>query len=213
VTDINGGPDRQTPPRTRKRDSHIWEREAQDWYREPAWCSERLFQVEEFDGPINDPACGLGTIIEAASRAGFDTSGGDLVDRGYDGTKVEDFLTSTWPRVNIVSNPPFDIAARFVRHALDVTARKVAVIFPTARLNAANGPKGKYWIRGLPLRRVWLMTPRPSMPPGHVIAGGKKASGGRPDFCWLIFEKGWEGSAELRWLHRDSEPWWPPEAG
>jgi hypothetical protein len=23
------------------------------------------------------------------------------------------------------------------------------------------------------------------------------------DFCWLVFERGWEGPAELRWLHRD----------
>jgi hypothetical protein len=160
----------ETAARTplRKRDSHIWNRETADHYVEPAWCSERLFQVETFRGPINDPCCGFGTIPEAAYRAGIGASACDLVDRGYKGGRVEDFFASTWPRDNIVSNPPFDVASQFVLHALKLTGGKVAIIFPTARLNAANGPKGKYWIDGLPLRRVWLLTPRPSMPPGHL---------------------------------------------
>ena len=84
-----------------------------------------------------------------------------------------------------------------MRHAIEVTGLKVAVIFPTARLNAAH------WIRETPLRRVWLLTPRPSMPPGHVIAAGQKAGGGKVDFCWLVFERGHQGPAELRWLYRD----------
>jgi hypothetical protein len=31
----------------------------------------------------------------------------------------------------------------------------VAIIFPTARLNAAR------WLQDTPLRRIWLLTPRP----------------------------------------------------
>jgi hypothetical protein len=27
--------------------------------------------------------------------------------------------------------------------------------------------------------------------------------GGRLDFCWLIFEHGYSGEAEVRWLRRD----------
>src|SRR6266436_4012983 len=118
----------------RERRGHIWERATNDHYVEPAWCSERLFDVEEFYGRINDPCCGFGTIPEAAYRAGIGATACDLVDRGYKGGWVEDFFTSTWPRDNIVANPPFNIAERFVRHALEVTGLKVAVIFPTARL-------------------------------------------------------------------------------
>jgi hypothetical protein len=186
----------QTTP-IRERRSHIWRREANEHYVEPAWCSERLFQEEIFRGPVNDPCCGFGTIPEAAHKAGIGASACDLVDRGYRGGRVEDFFASTWPRDNIVCNPPFNVADRFALHALKLTAGKVAIIFPTARLNAAH------WIEGTPLRRVWLMTPRPSMPPGHVITAGQKPGGGKMDFCWLVFERGWEGHAELRRLHRD----------
>ena len=181
----------------RRRDSHIWGREKHDHYVEPAWCSERLFAVEPFHGNVDDPCCGFGTIPEAAYRAGIGVSASDLMDRGYAGTRIEDFFASTRSRDNIVCNPPFNAAERFALHALKLAACKVAIIFPTRRLNAAH------WIRDTPLRRIWLLTPRPSMPPGHVVAAGVKASGGKQDFCWLVFERGWEGPAELRWLRRD----------
>ena len=113
--------------------------------------------------------------------------------------EATDFFGSIEPRDNIVCNPPFNCAGRFVLHALTLTVRKIAIIFPIARLNAAH------WTAETPLRRVWLLSPRPSMPPGHVIAAGRKPGGGKVDFCWLVFERGWRSAAELRWLHRDGE--------
>lgn len=48
----------------------------------------------------------------------------------------------------------------------------------------------------------YVEPPRPSMPPGHVIAAGEKPAGGKMDFCWLVFEHGYGGSPELCWLRR-----------
>jgi hypothetical protein len=128
-------------PTPRERKSHIWHREAADHYVEPAWCSERLFQVEDFHGAVHDPCCGFGTIPEGARRTGLIASGADLVDRGYAGGVVEDFFASTARHDNIVCNPPFAVARQFVEHALEVAKLKVAIIFPIARLNAAG------WLR------------------------------------------------------------------
>jgi hypothetical protein len=92
-------------------------------------------------------------------------------------------------------------------HALRVVEHKVAIIFPIARLPAAH------WIQSTPLRRVWLLSPRPSMPPGHYLAAGKRAKNGKKDFCWLIFEQGFNGSPEVHWLYRDGKsPRRPPTA-
>ena len=44
------------------------------------------------------------------------------------------------------------------------------------RLNAAH------WLERLPIERVWLLTPRPIMPPGSWIAAGNKPGGGTQDF-------------------------------
>jgi hypothetical protein len=181
--------------------SHIWEREENEHYVEPSWCSRRLFEEEQFIGQIWDPCCGFGTIPEAAKAKGLDCYATDLVNRGYkhlgwagDFLKVNDQEAAP----NIVCNPPFNIFKEFALHALSLgNTQKVAMIVPTARLHAAR------WLAFTPLRRIWLMTPRPSMPPGHVIASGQKPGGGKTDYCWLVWARGYELTAEIEWLRRD----------
>jgi len=182
--------------------AHAWEREANEHYVEPGWCSERLFEEEPFAGQVWDPCCGFGRIPEAAAKAGHMTYASDLVDRGYAGfCGAEDFLkcNDDMASPNIVCNPPFNIASQFALHALSLgNTCKVAMIFPTARLNAAH------WLKGTPLVRVWLMTPRPSMPPGYTITAGEKPGGGKMDYAWLVWERGFTGEAAIRWLRRDA---------
>lgn len=186
---------------TRQKNVHIFPKEPDGWYVEPAWCSKRLFEVEKFTGQIIDPACGVGVILKEALAAGYAISGGDIVRRcrWLDGNfHRRNFLD--WRgriRGSVVTNPPFDHVQEFCTHALAMGATRVAAIMLVRRLNAAH------WLEKLPLRRVWLLTPRPSMPPGAWIAAGNKPGGGTQDFCWLLFERGYPGRPEINWLHRN----------
>jgi hypothetical protein len=67
--------------------AHIWDREDGDWYAEPSWCSQRLFEEEIFSGGIYDPACGMCRILSSALAIDQRTSGSDIVARvpGYPG--------------------------------------------------------------------------------------------------------------------------------
>jgi hypothetical protein len=180
--------------------SHIWQREEHEHYVEPEWCSKRLFEVEKFEGPIWDPCCGFGRIPDAARAAGHFVRASDIADRGYEpegGKIVKSFFDSTLGCKNIVCNPPFDIFQRFATHALSVSTHKVAMIWLVRTLPAAR------WLRQTPLARIHLLTPRPSMPPGHVITAGEKPGGGKQDFCWLVWDKRHTGPATIGWLHRD----------
>jgi hypothetical protein len=181
----------------RPRRSHIFDRDDHDFYVEPAWCSERLFAVEPFVGLIWDPAAGSGTIPRAARAAGLSNFASDIANHGC-GPR-QDFLIASAPAeaFDVVTNPPFRLARAFIERAVALGARKTAVIFPTARLNAAR------WLEPLPLAKIYLLTPRPSMPPGEVIARGERPGGGRMDFAWLVFNHSHSGPPELRWLHRD----------
>jgi hypothetical protein len=185
---------------TRPLNAKVWAREENEHYVEPFWCSERLFVEESFEGGVYDPCCGFGRIVISSLKAGLRGYGSDLIDRGWDSTRTpHDFLSSDDEQHdNIVCNPPFNIADTFALHALKLARRKVAIVFPTARLNAAH------WLRGIPLRRVWLMTPRPSMPPGYTITAGEKPGGGKMDYCWVVFEKHYLGTPEIHWLRRDA---------
>lgn len=166
-------------------------------YVEPTWCSLRLFEEETFHGHIYDPCCGFGRIIAAARAAGYRAGGSDIVDRGGCNGFTDDFFEDNVRRDNFVFNPPFNIAPEFILHALSLAYFKVAAVFPVARLNAAR------WLEETPLQTIWLLTPRPSMPPGHVIASGGKVGGGKSDYCWLVFERKHRSPPELRWLRRD----------
>jgi hypothetical protein len=190
----------QDQPAKRRRRSHIFSRALHDHYLEPEWVDVGLFRSEKFDRRrlLTDACCGIGRVAEAAKAAGYKVEACDIVDRGYPGTKVADFLKRTAPTTQVACNPPFNAVEAFARHALlDLGATKIALICPVARLNAAR------WLKELPLRRVLLLSPRPSMPPAYVILRGEKPKGGRMDFCWLIFERGHNGPAEVGWLHRD----------
>ncbi len=189
---------------TRQLNARVWKRDPDDYYTEEHWCSWRLFEDELFEGQIYDPACGSGRIVRSARMAGYDAYGSDKIKRSSLCREVFDFC-DTWPRrrpkpQNIVSNPPFKIAELFVDLVLERCERKAAMLLPHDWL---TGDDRSRWLETKPLRRVLVMTPRPSMPPGHAIEAGHKATGGKQDFDWYIFEPGYRGRAEVGWLRRD----------
>lgn len=190
------------------RKSAVWKREPHDWYQEPSWCSARLFQVEPFRGGILDPAAGAGTIVKAALSAGHRAEGSDLVIRNPALVTERDWLEACSERFeNIVSNPPFklcdDKRARtypFVQRCLERAERKVALLLPLAWI---TGMERSRWFQQSPLRRIWVLSPRPSMPPGHILAAGKKPGNGKTDFAWYIWQIDYDGQPEIAWLRRD----------
>jgi hypothetical protein len=175
-----------------KRNSHIFERAHNDLYVERPWCSARLFDVERFPGTIWDPCEGTGTIPRIARAAGLKCYATDI-------STGCDFLTTSPPMrgpFSVVTNPPYAIAHKLVERALVLGASKVAFLFPVARVNAAWR-----WLEMLPVTRLYLLTPRPSVPPPTA----KKVGGGRVDFSWIVIDRRHTGPPILGWLHRDGE--------
>lgn len=186
------------PGATKEVKAHAFERQAEEHYVEPEWNDRALFRAEEFIGEVFDPCCGFGRVPLAAREMGLDGNGGDIVDRGFPHVEIADFLAPTFsrPTSNFVFNPPFSLIRPFIEKAVALADRKVASIMQCRRLNAAH------WLRDLPLVKIWYLTPRPSMLPGHLILAGEKAEGGQHEFCWLVFERG-RIPEPPGWLHRD----------
>lgn len=188
---------------TRTKDAHIWQRDALDWYQEPSRCTEQLLSVETFSGNIWDPACGGGNIIKACLARGLDAYGSDIVDRGFGG--VQDFLDPVFDFVNvdnIICNPPFFRAKGtedFIRKALTVATRKVA-IFTDIKFLAGQARGSGLWA-DLPPSRAWILSERPSCPPGEYLAAGNEAKGGTADWVWLVWSASApRGETKLGWI-------------
>jgi hypothetical protein len=183
--------------------SHIWERDQHDWYVEPHECSFTLFELEKFTGPVWDPACGLGRIVSSAQKLGLSSFGSDIVNRGEHCVEERNFFESAPPYdfSNIVSNPPFGVAEEFVQRAIDLVPMngKVAMLLPLVWLSGFSTKRS--WLPDSPLYRFYPISPRPSMPPGKVVITGEKVGNGTKDFAWFVWMKGYEGSAEVRFMN------------
>ena len=162
------------------------EREANDWYVEPEWAVRGLLDVQRFSGSVWDPACGKGTIPRTLSACGVRSAfGTDLMDRGY-GSQV-DFLTVPTDDpsnqvANIASNPPFNLAKPFLRHALKLARHKVAFLL---RLSWLEGQSRRWIFDETPLAAIHPFAARVSMPPGNSTV---KPKGGAVAFAWYVWD-------------------------
>jgi hypothetical protein len=101
---------------------HPYAERAQDLYETPPEAVHALLKVESFTGPIWEPAAGRGAIVRALRAAGHTVTGTDLVDYNCPDSRGDvDFLKEGRAPDGvrtIITNPPYQRAGEFVRHAL-----------------------------------------------------------------------------------------------
>lgn len=164
---------------------------AHEWYVEPTWVVAALLEVEAFDGPVWDPACGGGNIPKTCKTYGLQAYGSDLVDRGYGQTGV-DFLKVTKTNAkHIITNPPFTLAEAFIRHARSLVPGKIAVLQRLAFLESTSRDQ---LFADHPISRVWVSRKRVSMPPGGTDI---PATGGTVPFAWYVWDPDHTGPTVL----------------
>lgn len=157
-------------------------RQHADWYPTPKDVTSVLFDLVKFSGGIYEPCCGDGSLAKVAEEDyGYKVIGTDLHDRGYgvghgpkyDALKVTDLLAP-----NIVTNPPFNIAADIIEHMWSLEPDSMAMLL-----------KSTFWHAE---RRRKLFE---KMPPAKIIA-----LTWRPDFLnlqrptmeviWCVWKRG-----------------------
>src|SRR6478752_5989394 len=103
--------------------NHKGDRVKDDFYPTTPECVTSFLHYERqylTNMKILEPCCGDGAISKILEADGFDVVSTDLVYRGY-GEGGIDFLWSMTTDCNaIITNPPFNLAERFIYHALEV---------------------------------------------------------------------------------------------
>jgi hypothetical protein len=130
-----------------------------EFYPTPPEATRALLSVEQFDGPIWEPACGDGRIAKVLSDHGHAVVSTDLHAYGY-GVAGVDFLKENDCRAkHIVTNPPYGygLADRFIRRALMLTqwtGGKVAMLLNMSSL--CHRQRTDWW-REIPPARLYAI--------------------------------------------------------
>ncbi len=181
-----------------------------DFYPTPPEAVRALLSVEQFDGPIWEPACGDGAIARELEAAGHDVHATDLVDRGH-GVGNHDFLSPLtftrvaleYPRLkHIVTNPPYSykpgIGDRFVGQALRfgrMQRGKVAMLLNIGSL--AHPSRTMKW-RNHPPASIHIMDDLTCWPYGDRSRAGRSIAEQR--YCWIVWTPDHAGPTEVTWL-------------
>lgn len=107
-----------------------------DFYETPPEAIHAICDRVAFSGLILEPAAGNGAIVEVLRGYHYQIMCSDIVQYGFPLDAVGDFLT--WPDYVtvdwVVTNPPYNQAEAFVRKALEITTKGVAMLMRLAFL-------------------------------------------------------------------------------
>lgn len=161
---------------------HAYEERGADVYETPACAVEALLRVENIPrDTVWEPACGPGAIVKVLQARGYTVAASDKFDYGWNHA-VEDFLIGdlAW-HGPIVTNPPYQLAADFVRKAISISPY-VAMLLRLAFLESA----GRADIFDHPsFARVHVFSER--LPMMHRSGYHGKKSSSAIAFCWMVW--------------------------
>lgn len=175
------------------------ERADKDYYCTPPNAVEELLKRESFNPYILEPAVGGGHIADLFKSHGYKVQGMDIVDRGYEGTIIKDFLTSTKDDLkfspDIITNPPYSKAAEFVKHALDISMNgaKVAMFL---KIQFLESKKRYELFKKYPPKKIYVFVNRVNCGKNGVFGIESSAV----CYAWFIWEKGYNGLPEIDWI-------------
>ena len=167
-------------------------RQKDDFYATPPEAVEDLLKVEDFNGGIYEPCCGMGHISKLLESKGYEVESSDLVDRGY-GTPRIDFLFEREQRDNIITNPPFKLATKIAEHCQMVSRKKTALLL---KIQFLEGVERFQLFKEFPPVRVWVFSKRVTT----MKDGDESIRNGMFCLGWFIWETGYVGKTDLGWI-------------
>ena len=148
---------------------------------------------------VVDSSVGSGIIADAVQLYGHDVIGYDVEDRGWVGTRLQDFLTvktADLPdRFAIIQNPPFRLALDFIRHGLDLLPNG-GVLCSFERISFLEGIGRREFFDRTPPAYVMPFTRRVKC----AVDGSAVKSGSAICFAWFVWIKGRVDRPQIVWL-------------
>lgn len=158
-----------------------------DFFPTPRIATVLLMEKETFKGEIFECASGKGHMLKAIKEFHPNTKGNTL-ENGYD------FLEDNAIYDNIVTNPPFNLAPKFILKSKSNARYKIAMLLRLAYLEGVSRYEF-FKDKEFPLSKVYVFSRRITFSKGAI-----KEKGGMIPYAWFIWDKNHEGDATLDWL-------------
>lgn len=177
-------------------------RQGNNYYATHPSVTEDLLSVEMFNDKILEPFCGGGSMADVIKSYGYEVEAYDIIDRGYG--KQGDFFQVDFAEgeYDIISNPPYDESLiRIIKRCLAICNDKVAMLLPLIYLSG----KARYEevFKKNPPVRVYIYSERITIAKNGDFEQYADRGANKTIYAWFIWEKGFKGTTELRWLHND----------
>lgn len=171
------------------------EREINDYYATEPKAVELLLEKETFNNNILEPACGEGHIAKVLTNHDYNVGSYDLIDRGYGG--VQDFFNVNSFDGDVITNPPYKVAAKFVQHAIDVipAGNKVAMFL---KLQFLEGKARRKFFNDCPPKTIYVASGRLNCAKNGEF---EKYTSSAVAYAWFVWEKGFTGKPQIEWIN------------
>ena len=178
-------------------------RQPNNFYATHPSCTFDILREEDFCRDILEPFCGVGTMSEVIKQNGHEVVSYDIVDRGYG--LVGDFFKTDFPKhkFDIITNPPYDNVIDIILKCLDVCKNKVALLMPLRYLSSGSRYNAVY--RNYPPRCVYVYQERICIAKNAEFEKYSDAGANMEIYAWYIWERGFKGTTELRWISNDKK--------
>ena len=187
-----------------------------DYYITPESTTLALMEREKFEGTIWECASGDGSMSRVLEKFNVTLSSDIRRDEKVYGIKGVDFLkTMGFGDIveinahgkifqnkidNIITNPPYRYAQKFVEKALSFEeVKKVAMLLKLSFLEGI----GRYnFFKSTPLKKVLVFCKRQ-----QVYHADKEPNGsGLIAYAWFIWDKQYSGEPTIDWIYENRKP-------
>ena len=176
------------------------QREINDFYPTHSRITQALLDRVTLTGRTWEPACGEGDMSKVLIENGIDVFSSDLIERGY-GKGGVDFLNDNQIKEfgkvdNIITNPPFSLGKEFVIQAKKYARKKICILNKTLFLDSV-GRYEMFQDQDFSLKTMYQLVGRVPFRKNNI---SEERTGGLLSFAWFVFEKGYTGPPEIKWI-------------
>lgn len=178
------------------------EREVMDYYATSPQALELLLEKEQFNKNVWECACGELHLSNVLKESGYNVRSSDIVDRLHNGTiEIVDFLNcdEKWDG-DIITNPPYKYAQKFVEKALEVIpdGNKVAMFL---KLTFLESKVRRELFDKSPFKTLYVSSSRVQCAKNGDFDKYKNGAGTAVAYGWYIWEKGFTGIPQIKWFN------------